>query len=443
MSTDITVPQLPESVSDATVAAWSKKKGDSVQRDEVLVELETDKVVLEVPAPADGVLEEILEEEGAVVTADAVLGRVGEGAGQEADSGKDEEEAGERPRETEKEVDESGDKQAAGEAKMGPAARKLIAEHGLDPESIAGSGKDGRITKEDVLKHIEEGDKAEPKEADKEAKETEKEPAKAEAAEQREAPEQKKAPSPAETAEKAGVRFETGDRPEKRVPMTRLRARIAERLLQATQQTAMLTTFNEVDMKPVMDIRARYKDQFEKTHGTRLGFMSFFVTAAAEALKRFPDINASIDGKDIVYHGYCDIGIAVSSDRGLVVPILRDAETLPMAEIERQIRDFGARAQEGKIGIEEMTGGTFTITNGGVFGSLVSTPILNMPQSAILGMHKIQERPVAENGQVVVKPMMYLALSYDHRIVDGKDSVQFLVAIKQLLEDPARLLLDV
>jgi len=432
MSTDITVPQLPESVSDATVAGWSKKKGDPVKRDEVLVELETDKVVLEVPAPADGVLEEIIEDEGATVTADAVLGRVAEGASAaESGGGEDKEDTsgsttGRDEGKKEAPAQESGD----ADARMGPAARKLIAEHGLDPGAIEGSGKDGRITKEDVLKHIDEGAKgkaAEPaKAADKPAPEPKQE-----------------APAPQQTAQKVGVGFDSGDRPEKRVPMTRLRARIAERLVQATQQTAMLTTFNEVNMKPVMDLRARYKDQFEKTHDTRLGFMSFFVTAAAEALKRFPDINASIDGTDVVYHGYCDIGIAVSSDRGLVVPILRDAETMPMAEIERQIRDFGARAQQGKVGIEEMTGGTFTITNGGVFGSLVSTPILNMPQSAILGMHAIQERPIAVDGEVVIRPMMYLALSYDHRIVDGKDSVQFLVAIKQLLEDPARLLLDV
>lgn len=438
MSTDITVPQLPESVSDATVAGWSKKKGDSVKRDEVLVELETDKVMLEVPAPADGVLEEILEEEGAVVTAEAVLGRVAEGAAG-GDMAAEEKDAGESGAAGTASEPAQAAEETGGEAKMGPAARKLIAEHGLEPSAIAGSGKDGRVTKEDVLKHIERADRspaAEPAAKGEAGKPAEAKPAAA--------PEpEKKAPSPTETAQKAGVSFDAGDRPEKRVPMTRLRARVAERLLQATQQTAMLTTFNEVNMQPIMDLRTRYKDQFEKTHDTRLGFMSFFVTASAEALKRFPDINASIDGKDIVYHGYCDIGIAVSSERGLVVPILRDAETLSMAEIERQIRDFGARAQEGKIGIEEMTGGTFTITNGGVFGSLVSTPILNMPQSAILGMHKIQERPVAENGQVVIRPMMYLALSYDHRIVDGKDSVQFLVAIKQLLEDPARLLLDI
>jgi len=435
MSTDITVPQLPESVSDATVAGWSKKKGEAVKRDEVLVELETDKVVLEVPAPADGVLEEVLEDEGATVTADTVLGRVAEGAtaetgGGDRDKGKPEAEASATGDRTEKEAAKKADEE--GEARMGPAARKLIAEHGLDAEAIEGSGKDGRITKEDVLRHIEEAGRQ--KSAEPPAKEET--PAAV--------PEQKaQTPAPQETAAKVGVGFDGGDRPEKRVPMTRLRARIAERLLQATQQTAMLTTFNEVNMKPIMDLRARYKDQFEKTHETKLGFMSFFVTAAAEALKRFPDINASIDGTDVVYHGYCDIGIAVSSDRGLVVPILRNAEILPMAEIERQIRDFGTRAQNGKIAIEEMTGGTFTITNGGVFGSLVSTPILNMPQSAILGMHAIQERPVAVNGEVVIRPMMYLALSYDHRIVDGKDSVQFLVAIKQLLEDPARLLLDV
>jgi 2-oxoglutarate dehydrogenase E2 component (dihydrolipoamide succinyltransferase) len=435
MSTDITVPQLPESVSDATVASWTKKKGDNVKRDEVLVELETDKVVLEVPAPADGVLEEILQDEGATVTADTVLGRVGEGAAGGGDTG----DAG--GGETQAAAAEGGEETAgetasgSADAKAGPAARKLIAEHGLDPAAIEGTGKEGRILKEDVQRHIESGPAAK----------QQPEPEKTEAPKQQEAQSAQpaSAPSAGETARQAGVSYSQGDRPEKRVPMTRLRARIAERLVQATQQTAMLTTFNEVNMQPVMDLRAKYKDRFEKAHDTKLGFMSFFVTAATEALKRFPDINASIDGNDVVYHGYCDVGIAVSSDRGLVVPILRDAETMSMADIEKQIRDFGGRAQEGKIGIEEMTGGTFTITNGGVFGSLVSTPIINMPQSAILGMHKIQERPVAENGEVVIRPMMYLALSYDHRIVDGKDSVQFLVAIKELLEDPARLILDV
>lgn len=443
MSTDITVPQLPESVSDATVASWAKKKGDAVRRDEVLVELETDKVMLEVPAPADGVLEEILHDEGDTVTADTVLGRVGAAAGGDtggtagdADAGAAD--AGARAGSAGAQAAPAGSADA--EAKMGPAARRLVAEHGLDPAAIPGSGKAGRITKEDVIRYVEGGAQS-PQPAP--AQEAQPEPAQADRRAEEAGPrEAVKAPAPETTAHKAGVAFDAGERPEKRVPMTRLRARIAERLLQASQQTAMLTTFNEVDMKPVIDLRARYKDRFEKTHGTRLGFMSFFVTAAAEALKRFPDVNASIDGHDIVYHGYCDVGIAVSTDRGLVVPILRNAETLSMAEIERQIRDFGERAQQAKIGIEEMTGGTFTITNGGVFGSLVSTPILNPPQSAILGMHRIQERPVVADGEIVVRPMMYLALSYDHRIVDGKDSVQFLVSLKEVLEDPARLLLD-
>lgn len=438
MSTDITVPQLPESVSDATVATWNKATGEPVKRDEVLVELETDKVVLEVPAPADGVLAEILHEEGATVTADTVLGRISEGgeaggAASDTTATTAESGAAAAPDKAVAETAASGDD---GDARTGPAARKLIDEHGLDAAAIKGTGKEGRILKEDVQAHLAAAATATTSGGDEDTAAPAEQPA-ARPAERAEA-----APSPQQTAATAGVQFDSGDRPEKRVPMPRLRARIAERLVQATQQTAMLTTFNEVDMQPVMDLRARHKDQFEKTHDTKLGFMSFFVTAAAEALKRFPDINASIDGDDIVYHGYCDIGIAVSSDRGLVVPILRDAETLSMAEIERRIRDFGSRAQEGRIGLDEMTGGTFTITNGGVFGSLVSTPILNMPQSAILGMHAIKERPVAENGEVVIRPMMYLALSYDHRIVDGKDSVQFLVAIKNMLEDPARLLLD-
>ncbi|PSQ93748.1 MAG: dihydrolipoyllysine-residue succinyltransferase, partial [Proteobacteria bacterium SW_6_67_9] len=326
---------------------------------------------------------------------------------------------------------------------MGPAARKLVAEHGLDPHRITGSGQQGRLTKQDVLAHIEGGDqRPEPSPAadrGEQAPQASQPQAKADSA--------KATPSATDSAEqiaaKAGVSYTPSERPEQRVPMTRLRARIAERMMQAKQETAMLTTFNEINMQPIMDLRARYKERFEKAHGIKLGLMGFFVTAAAEALKRFPDINASIDGNEIVYHGYTDIGIAVASDRGLVVPILRNAETLSLAEIESNIRDFGERAQQGRIGIEEMTGGTFTITNGGVFGSLVSTPILNPPQSAILGMHKTQERPVAENGQVVIRPMMYLALSYDHRIVDGKDAVQFLVTIKDLLEDPARLLLDI
>ena len=436
MSTDITVPQLPESVSDATVANWTKAAGETVQRDEVLVELETDKVVLEVPAPADGVLAEVLQPEGSTVTADTVLGRVSAGASAAAGETQGTGDGGER---TESTTTGTADADTSGEEiKAGPAARKLITEHGLDAARIQGTGKGGRILKEDVQRHI-ETEAPEPAPA--------KAPAESGAsAAPEQAPAQQPeaaAPTPQQTAAEAGVDYSSGERPEKRVPMTRLRARIAERLVQATQQTAMLTTFNEVNMQPVMDLRARYKERFEQTHETKLGFMSFFVTAAAEALRRFPDINASIDGNEVVYHGYCDIGIAVASERGLVVPILRDAQSLSMADIEKRIRDFGARARDGKIGIEEMTGGTFTITNGGVFGSLVSTPIINMPQSAILGMHKIQERPIAENGQVVIRPMMYLALSYDHRIVDGKDSVQFLVTIKELLEDPARLILDV
>jgi 2-oxoglutarate dehydrogenase E2 component (dihydrolipoamide succinyltransferase) len=424
----------------------------------VLVELETDKVMLEVPSPADGVLEEILHEAGEAVTADTVLGRVNESAASDGGgaAGTDNEEtrsesqpaartesasttASKKKTATAKDAQTAQPEEATA-GKMGPAARRLVEEHGLDPAAIAGSGKDGRITKDDVLKHIESGAaaKAEPApQPTAPADDT------ASAAQQsQESKQPSGASSPSDLAERVGIAYGTGDRPEKRVPMTRLRARVAERLLQATQQTAMLTTFNEVDMKPVMDLRERYKESFEQTHGVRLGFMSFFVTAAAQALKRFPDINASIDGNDIVYHGYCDIGIAVASERGLVVPIMRDAETLTMADIERQIRDFGERAPKGRIGIEEMTGGTFTVTNGGVFGSLVSTPILNPPQSAILGMHKIQERPVAIDGEVAVRPMMYLALSYDHRIVDGKDAVQFLVEIKNHVEDPARLLLD-
>ncbi|MEX0606679.1 MAG: 2-oxo acid dehydrogenase subunit E2, partial [Halofilum sp. (in: g-proteobacteria)] len=366
MSTDITVPQLPESVADATVASWTKGPGDPVQRDEVLVELETDKVMLEVPAPADGVLEEILHNEGATVTAETVLGRVGAGsaAGAAETQGQSENNVGAdvsetAPRSASESAQENGAQAESGDAapKMGPAARKLVEEHRLDPTAIAGSGKDGRVTKEDVLKHIEGASAPPATEPEAPAQAPAREPT-----QKQEPGAPKQASSPATMADRAGVAYGAGDRPEKRVPMTRLRARVAERLLQATQQTAMLTTFNEVDMKPAMDLRGRYKEQFEQTHGVRLGFMSFFVAAATAALKRFPDINASIDGNDVVYHGYCDVGIAVASERGLVVPILRDAETLSLADIERQIRDFGDRAPEGRIGIEEMTGGTFTLT---------------------------------------------------------------------------------
>ncbi len=416
MSIEIKVPGLPESVSEATVVTWHKQPGDAVARDENLVDLETDKVVLEVPSPADGVMGEIKAGEGDTVTADQVIGSVDDsaaaGAGKGADGGG-------------KEPAQDKDKPQAGTATeppgFSPAVRRLVEEHGLDAAAIEGSGPGGRVTKEDVLRHMESASGGE----------REGEPS-APAPAAGDAPQASAAPAPA-----------PGTRPERRVPMTRLRQRIAERLVEAQQTAAMLTTFNEVNMQPVMDLRARYKERFEKVHDIKLGFMSFFVKASIEALKRFPAVNASIDGKDIIYHGYHDIGIAVSTDRGLVVPVLRDAEHMSFADIEGTIVDFGRRAQAGKLAIDELTGGTFSITNGGIFGSLLSTPILNPPQSAILGMHKIQERPMAENGQVVVRPMMYLALSYDHRIVDGKEAVSFLVTIKDMLEDPARLLLEV
>ncbi len=409
MTTEIKAPTFPESVQDGTIVAWHKQVGEAVSRDELIVEVETDKVVLEVVASADGTLSKILKEEGDVVESNEVLGEIAEGEAAAAPAAS--EPAAAAPSES---------SSADGEDPVAaPAARKLAAEKGIDLSKVKGTGKGGRITKEDVSNY-----KAEAKPA----------PAPAPA------PAEKKASSAGSTA----IDIPAGERIEKRVPMTRLRARIAERLLDATQTTAMLTTFNEVNMAPVMELRKRYKDQFEKVHnGTRLGFMGFFVKAAVEALRRFPAVNASIDGKDIVYHGYQDIGVAVSTEKGLVVPVLRNAEHMGLADVEAGIRDFGLRARDGKLGIEEMTGGTFTITNGGVFGSLLSTPILNPPQSAILGMHKIQERPMAVNGEVKVLPMMYLALSYDHRIIDGKEAVQFLVAIKDLLEDPARILLEI
>jgi 2-oxoglutarate dehydrogenase E2 component (dihydrolipoamide succinyltransferase) len=417
MTIEVRVPTLPESVADAVVLSWHKQAGEAVQRDEVLVDIETDKVVLEVPAPADGVLQEIVEADGQTVTADQVLAIIGEGAGKTAAA----------PAPAAAAIPPAAGKSNGGEgaAGMGPAARKLISEHGLDASQISGSGKGGRITKEDVVQHMENAAAQAPAAPDA-------------------APAPAPAAAPATAAPMAGaVTLDDEQRAQKRVPMTRLRARIAERLLHASQSTAMLTTFNEVNMKPLMDLRAQYKEQFEKAHGVRFGFMSMFVKACAEALKRFPEINASIDGNDVVYHGFVDVGVAVSSDRGLVVPVLRDAEHMTLAQIEATVRDFGGRARDGKLTIEEMTGGTFTITNGGVFGSLLSTPILNPPQSAILGMHAIQERPVVENGEIVVRPMMYVALSYDHRIVDGKGAVTFLRTIKELVEDPHRILLDV
>jgi 2-oxoglutarate dehydrogenase E2 component (dihydrolipoamide succinyltransferase) len=401
MTIEIKAPTFPESVQDGTVATWHKKPGEAVSRDELIVDIETDKVVLEVVAPADGSISEILKQQGDVVLSNEVIAYFVAGAGAAAAPAAASAAA-------------AAPAAAAGtSAPVNPAAKKLAAEKGLDTASIAGSGKDGRVLKEDVL-----AASAKPAAA----------------------------PAPVKSAPAAAIApvVAEGYRVEKRVPMTRLRSRIAERLLDAAQNTAMLTTFNEVNMGPVMALRNKYKDQFEKAHqGTRLGFMSFFVKAAVEALRRIPAVNASIDGNDIVYHGYQDIGVAVSTEKGLVVPVLRNAEHMGLADIENGIRDFGLRARDGKLGIEEMTGGTFTITNGGVFGSLMSTPILNPPQAAILGMHKIQERPMAVNGKVEILPMMYLALSYDHRLIDGKEAVQFLVAIKDMIEDPARILLDI
>lgn len=394
MSIEVKVPVLPESVADATVASWHKKIGDTVTRDENLLDLETDKVVLEVPAPADGILKEILFKEGDTVSSNQILARIEEGSASPKTDKKEEKEA---------------DISALEDKSTSPAVRRMLAENDLQIGQISGSGKDGRITKEDVLSFIETK-----REASKPA-----------------TSQPKLAPAP------------MGAREERRVPMSRLRAKIAERLLQAQHNAAMLTTFNEVNLKAVMDLRAQYKDSFEKKHGVKLGFMSFFTKAVVEALKRFPSVNASIDGHDIVYHGYYDVGIAVSTERGLVVPVVRDADKLSMAEIEKSISESANRARQGKLSMEEMEGGTFTITNGGVFGSLLATPIINPPQTAILGMHKIQERPIAENGQVVIRPMMYLALSYDHRLIDGKESVQFLVNVKELLEDPSRLLLNI
>lgn len=409
MSTEIKVPTLPESVSDATIVAWHKQPGEAVSRDEVLVDVETDKVVLEVPAPHDGVLEKIVEEEGSVVVADQLLAVLAEGSASAA-----------APAESTPAADAADEGEAGGATS--PSVRKLLAEKGLEASDVKGTGPNGRITKEDV-------------EAAAKAGGASAAPAPAPAA---------SSPAPAPAAPSAPVAaMPMGEREEKRVPMTRLRARIAERLMHATTSTAMLTTFNEVNMKPLMDLRSQYKDAFEKNHGVRLGFMSMFVKAATEALKRFPDVNASIDGNDIVYHGYCDVGVAVSSDRGLVVPVLRSAENMSMAQIEGTIADFGKKARDGKLSIDEMTGGTFTISNGGVFGSLLSTPILNPPQSAILGMHATQQRPVVENGEIVIRPMMYLALSYDHRIIDGKGAVTFLKTIKELVEDPAKILLEI
>lgn len=401
MATEIKAPVFPESVADGTIATWHKKVGEAVSRDEVISDIETDKVVLEVVAPADGQITSIVKNEGDTVLSDEVIAQFEEGAVSGASST--------QAVQSEEKVEQAAAKTEAGAAPVversqpvadqAPAVRKALTESGVNPAEVQGTGRGGRITKEDVANH-----------------------------------QTKPAAQPLSVA--------VGERIEKRVPMTRLRKRVAERLLSATQETAMLTTFNEVNMKPVMDMRKQYKDAFEKRHGARLGFMSFFVKAATEALKRYPAVNASIDGDDIIYHGYYDIGVAVSSDRGLVVPVLRDTDRMNYAEVENGIGAFAAKARDGKLSIEDMTGGTFTITNGGTFGSLLSTPIINPPQTAILGMHKIQERPMAVNGQVQILPMMYLALSYDHRLIDGKEAVGFLVTIKELLEEPAKLILD-
>ena len=402
MSLEIKAPVFPESVADGTVATWHKKPGEAVKRDELIVDIETDKVVMEVVAPADGVISQVMKNEGDTVLSQEVLAIFTAGAAAAAAP-----------------VAATAAPVAApvassAPAAAGPAARKAAAEAGVDIAAVAGSGVGGRVTKDDVA-------------AAKPAPVAAAAPV---------APAPAPAPAPA-------LAMAVGERVEKRVPMTRLRAKVAERLLEAKQSTAMLTTFNEVNMKPVMDLRKQYVEKFEKVHGVKLGFMSFFIKAAVEALKRFPAVNASIDGNDIVYHGFQDIGVAVSSDRGLVVPVLRSVEKMSIAEMEKGVMEFGKKARDGKLSIDDMTGGTFTISNGGVFGSLLSTPILNPPQTAILGMHKIQDRPMAVNGQVVILPMMYLALSYDHRLIDGKEAVSFLVAIKELVEDPARLLLEI
>jgi 2-oxoglutarate dehydrogenase E2 component (dihydrolipoamide succinyltransferase) len=411
MSIEIKAPVFPESVAEGTVATWHKQPGEACSRDELIVDIETDKVVLEVVAPADGTIEEVFKGEGETVEGGEVIGKFKEGAiaAPEPSSSKQE---SEKPAVEQKSVDDGA---PSGDAILSPAARKLAEEHNIDSSAIKGTGRDGRVMKEDVQNQV--------------------------GAVTSSGVLSSSVSKPA--GDTPNVTLNPGERLEKRVPMTRLRASIAKRLVNAQQSAAMLTTFNEVNMGPIMALRKEYQESFIKRHGIKLGFMSFFARAATEALKRFPAVNASIDGNDMVYHGYQDIGVAVSTDRGLVVPVLRDTDALSLADIEKQIVEYGSKAKNGKLTIEEMTGGTFTITNGGIFGSLLSTPILNPPQTAILGMHKIQERPMAVNGKVEVLPMMYLALSYDHRMVDGKEAVQFLVAIKEMLEDPARILLDV
>ena len=415
MKIEVKVPQLPESVAEATLVSWHKKAGDAVRRDENLIDIETDKVVLELPAPGDGVLVEVRKADGATVTSNDVIAVIDTEAKGAAAAPPAAKAAPAKAAASAAAPAVTAARPAPAAAEALPAARKMMSEQGLAPADVAGTGRGGRVTKGDVLAAA-----AQPKPA----------PAAPAAA-----------PKPAPAAAVAAVSAQ-GARPEQRVPMSRLRQRVAERLVQSQSTAAILTTFNEVNMQPVIDLRNRYKDRFEKEHGVKLGFMGFFVKAAVHALKKYPLVNASIDGADIVYHGYYDVGIAVGSPRGLVVPIIRDADQLTIAEIEKQIADFGKRAQEGKLSVEELTGGTYTISNGGVFGSMLSTPIINPPQSAILGIHATKDRAVVENGQVVVRPMNYLAQSYDHRIIDGREAVLSLVAIKEALEDPARMLLD-
>jgi len=398
MAIEIKSPTFPESVADGTVANWLKKEGDYVNQDEIIAEIETDKVVLEVIAPTDGILTKILKKEGDVVNSAEIIG--------EFDDSQKAQPQNEEKTEIKEEVAlEKQDTSEASNKKSGPAAKKIIAENNIDPQSIESSRKDQRITKADVINHLESKNKISENEDIK-------------------------------------ISALSSSRPEKRVPMTRLRNTIAQRLVTVQQETAMLTTFNEVDMLPIKELRSKYGQEFEKQHGIKLGFMGFFVIAAVQALKKFPIVNASIDGSDVVYHGYQDIGVAVSTDRGLVVPIIKDADTKSLPELEKSILEYSEKARDSKLTIDEMQGGTFTISNGGVFGSLLSTPILNAPQTAILGMHAIQDRPVAVNGEVVIRPMMYLAMSYDHRLLDGKEAVRFLVSIKEQLESPERLLLN-
>ena len=416
MSIEIKVPALPESVTDATLVAWHKKAGERVSRDENLVDLETDKVVLEVPAPADGVLQEIKVEDGATVTAGDVLAILaeGEGAGDvEAEPARDADQTEAADTTAAAAKPPAEPRRAAKAGKTSPAVRRLLEEHDLDATLVTGSGKDGRITKADVMSFLKADESSDVTPGDR-------------------------APAVEDSYAVVGL-----ERSEQRVPMTRLRARIAERMVDAQHTAAMLTTFNEVDLTEVMALRSRYKESFEKKHGVRLGFMSFFTKAAVEALKKFPVVNASVEEDDIVYHNYYDIGIAVSTERGLMVPVLRDVDQMSFARFEAELAAMAKKAQEGTIGMDDLTGGTFTITNGGIFGSMLSTPILNPPQSAILGMHNIQQRPMVVGGEIKVRPMMYLAVTYDHRIIDGREAVQFLVTIKEQLEDPGRLLLQV